>query len=1024
VNAPRGAEQPASPHNDRPAAATAAAGRSAFVATPAANRPAIRPPAPNATGLACRSSAGGRARLIENTVWRGFEPPILVLGPMKKRWHALRTLATLPLPPDGFGPALVVRSVDVDKSLSIGRWRHRPLASDGADRAATFPRSLVRVCQHGGAALAAPVGLACFQREPMALENSRLIAASLTAAVLGAACSTSSSSSTDAPPAKPTTPAGAAATGDTQSPQGPAGDSLQAQRRAELIGSYLRNAQDLRNNGDLGAAKMVLLKAKDLAPINKDVLTLLASVQAELGEPVGRINDFADEAVRLRAIGEERARASVQAQLRKAEDLSGEKDFAGAIEELRLAALTVQVKSDMDWRGLGQEVDAAKAKAEAAYDEQQRQSQAEVNARLAEELRRRYAEEEARKRASVDALILQSQLAFESRQFQRSQDLAQRALELEPNNAIAYEMQNAAVKAGRDSSNEDYWRNRTSAIRKMMEADEDLKIPQTAILRMDPETWEKASGRSKTASKVATMDPQDAAVMEQVRTTQVGRLSYTEETGDYNEVVKNLNLLTGVQIITTPEAREIIGSENLKLQIELVASMTLQNFLNHMVGKSANLAWTVKNGVVVIGNKSQAAGTIVTKVIPVKDLVFKQTQFRAPVLRDIPGEAQSETPRSGGEGEDPVAGIELADLVTALKDASDPKYWETEGVGIQPEDTGILSVKASPEMIARIESLLTDMRRNQTPIVTVDSKFLTISRNFLQEIGIDFRGLGGSGNKGSVVSLDDVTNGLVNNSSRGLDNGGTGDPAANPLAGYYYNDGRDGDVRARTENYFASDLGRVLTPSGGLTAGWTLLDDSQLNLILRAVEKRQDGEVVYSQILSIVNRGRGHVAVTNQTTYVRDFDVEVAQAAFIADPKIDVVQDGLVLDVQPTILNDRKYIILNLTPTVAELERPIRTFTTSLAGSTLPVTLQLPNLTVTNFATTVTVPDGGTVLMGGLRQVLNKERRAGIPLLERLPLIGLLFKQEGTADESRSLMVMVRAQITDIVQDSPAGAMR
>ena len=853
----------------------------------------------------------------------------------------------------------------------------------------------------------------------MALENSRLLAASLTAAVLGAACSTSS----DAPPA---TSGGADAnTPTTQDPQNPAGDDVvQTQRRAALVDNYVRNAQALRSNGDLAAAKFELLKAKELSPTNQEVLTLLASVQAELGEPVGRVNDFADESVRLRMIGEDRARAAVQTQLRKAQDMSTEKNYSGAIEELRIAALTVQVKSDMDWGGLPQEVDAAKAKAEAAYDDQQRQSQAEVNARLAEELRRRYAEEEARKRASVDALILQSQLAFESRQFQRSQDLAQRALELEPNNAIAYEMQNAAVKAGRDSSNEDYWRSRTSAIRKMLEADEDLKIPQTAVLRMDAETWEKASGRSKAASKTATMDPQDAAVMEQVRTTQVGRLSYTEETGDYNEVVKNLNLLTGVQIITTPEAREVIGSENLKLQIELVASMTLQNFLNHMVGKSANLAWTVKNGVVVIGNKSQAAGTIVTKVIPVKDLVFKQTQFQAPVLRDIPGEQAPETPRSGGEGEDPVAGIELADLVTALKDASDPKYWETDGVAIQPEDSGILSVKASPEMIARIESLLTDMRRNQTPIVTVDSKFLTISRNFLQEIGIDFRGLGGSGNKGSVVSLDDVTNGLVNNASQGLDNGGTGDPAANPLAGYYYNDGRDGDVRARTENYFASDLGRVLSPSGGLTAGWTLIDDTQLNMILKAVEKRQDGEVVYSQILSIVNRGRGHVAVTNQTTYVRDFDVEVAQAAFIADPKVDVVQDGLVLDVQPTILNDRKYIILNLNPTVAELERPIRTFTTSLAGSTLPVTLQLPVLTVTNFATTVTVPDGGTVLMGGLRQVLNKERRAGIPLLERLPLIGLLFKQEGTADESRSLMVMVRAQITDIVQDSPAGAMR
>ena len=42
---------------------------------------------------------------------------------------------------------------------------------------------------------------------------------------------------------------------------------------------------------------------------------------------------------------------------------------------------------------------------------------------------------------------------------------------------------------------------------------------------------------------------------------------------------------------------------------------------------------------------------------------------------------------------------------------------------------------------------------------------------------------------------------------------------------------------------------------------------------------------------------RGHVAFLNQQAYIRDFDVEVAQAAFIADPKIDVLQSGTVLDV-------------------------------------------------------------------------------------------------------------------------------
>ncbi len=42
---------------------------------------------------------------------------------------------------------------------------------------------------------------------------------------------------------------------------------------------------------------------------------------------------------------------------------------------------------------------------------------------------------------------------------------------------------------------------------------------------------------------------------------------------------------------------------------------------------------------------------------------------------------------------------------------------------------------------------------------------------------------------------------------------------------------------------------------------------------------------------------RGHIAILQQTSYIRDFDVEVAQAAMIADPKVDVLQSGSVLDV-------------------------------------------------------------------------------------------------------------------------------
>lgn len=39
-----------------------------------------------------------------------------------------------------------------------------------------------------------------------------------------------------------------------------------------------------------------------------------------------------------------------------------------------------------------------------------------------------------------------------------------------------------------------------------------------------------------------------------------------------------------------------------------------------------------------------------------------------------------------------------------------------------------------------------------------------------------------------------------------------------------------------------------------------------------------------------------HISVTNQIAYVQDFDVEIAQAASIADPTIGVLQEGVVLD--------------------------------------------------------------------------------------------------------------------------------
>lgn len=57
------------------------------------------------------------------------------------------------------------------------------------------------------------------------------------------------------------------------------------------------------------------------------------------------------------------------------------------------------------------------------------------------------------------------------------------------------------------------------------------------------------------------------------------------------------------------------------------------------------------------------------------------------------------------------------------------------------------------------------------------------------------------------------------------------------------------------------------------------------------------------------NGERGHIAILQQQAYVRDYDVEVAQASFIADPKVDVLQSGSVLDVTVAGVVEERIIV-------------------------------------------------------------------------------------------------------------------
>ena len=65
--------------------------------------------------------------------------------------------------------------------------------------------------------------------------------------------------------------------------------------------------------------------------------------------------------------------------------------------------------------------------------------------------------------------------------------------------------------------------------------------------------------------------------------------------------------------------------------------------------------------------------------------------------------------------------------------------------------------------------------------------------------------------------------------------------------------------------------------------------------------------------------------------------------------------------------------------------------------------------------TTVSVPDGGTILLGGIKRMQGGQLERGVPILNKLPYINRLFKNVATIKETQTLLLMVTPRI--IIQE-------
>ncbi len=90
----------------------------------------------------------------------------------------------------------------------------------------------------------------------------------------------------------------------------------------------------------------------------------------------------------------------------------------------------------------------------------------------------------------------------------------------------------------------------------------------------------------------------------------------------------------------------------------------------------------------------------------------------------------------------------------------------------------------------------------------------------------------------------------------------------------------------------------------------------------------------------------------------------------------------------------------------------------SLAGTTVISGNSIPNIATRYIRSTVSAPSGATIVLGGLIQDNKQDNRTGVPILDRLPLVGALFRSTTKSKMRNELIILMHPEVTLTKLDS------
>ena len=788
---------------------------------------------------------------------------------------------------------------------------------------------------------------------------------------------------------------------------------VRQQRDTVVFDGLLSEAKAHLENSDLQAARELLLQAYELQPSNVEVQNLLDRVAIQLGEHSAAIGEVSRSAMQMEEVRRQQARLEVETKVTEADRAAEAGDLDGAIRSLEDAALVLRwnpyITSGADDMGLTEENLRGRiaelrgrrdAEARALREEQERRALAE----------RQEAEREERNRLqnTIERLLRQANDSFYVERYKESIAYCEQVLDLDPDHEEADSLKNIAADAMHASLEQQYSSDFKYHWREVFDELELDMRPVTETLSFPgADDWDRISRRGpiRFSLEQEAIPAEDQRIWTGLE-TQTIQLDF-EDTA-LEDAIQFFRVNTGINFIIDPI---VLDTADVTFDVSL-PSMTVKKALELLMDLSTEaIGYRVQSGVVRIVSTEEASGGQTLEFYDVRDLTKEIASFPSKDYHLKPSNAFEDF--EDDEIEPAPIVLDQDSLIELIQTNIGGESWDIDPNNTIDLISGALVVKQTPDVHRQIDKLLSDLRSNAGTLINIETRFLSLEDRFLEDIGVDFRGLDGQNGAPSAatvpnVVLDDFgTPGSGGVGTPGFPEGiGTGNDA-----GAFFTEGGDLDLRGRVENLYDLTLGdREFQATGGANIEFTYLDDTLVEAVLRAVQKSKLSQIVTANNLTVFNGQRAHITVQDHITYVKDFEVEIAQGAVIADPIVDVIRDGTILDVRPVVSSDRRFVTMEVRPTVMDLQEPIPLFRTSLAIGN-EVELQLPELRIQRVRTTVTIPDGATLVLGGLKELTDASFSSGLPFLRDIPVVSFLFGRKGTERTRKKNLILVRAEI-------------